>query len=175
MLCLGGSLLFAVVTVIQEIIIKKQSCTEYLSMIGFFGSIAAGFQMFMIESDDIYKFHWFNIEMLVQFGSFTLIQLLFYMFMALMLRDAGAVALHLSFISADYYTLIAGIILFQFKVLIMPERYVFCNFLFRHGEFYSSTDCISCRTFWRWSASFCSAPKNGIRRQTKNVSPTNRW
>lgn len=116
MLCLGGSLLFAIVTVVQEIIIKKHSCVEYIAMVGFFGSIVAGFQIFMLELEDIYKFHWFNLEMLMQFSSFTVVQLLFQMLMAIMLKDAGAVALHLSFISADYYTLIAGILLFQFKV-----------------------------------------------------------
>lgn len=153
MLCLGGSLLFAIVTVIQEIIIKKQSCTEYLSMIGFFGTIVAGFQIFMVESDDIYKFHWFNIDMLLQFASFTFVQLLFHMFMALMLRDAGAVALHLSFISADYYTLIAGIVLFQFKVFYILKNKNLdirsnCPFIF--VCVFSFMVYISCHIFWRW-------------------------
>ncbi|GBP28451.1 Solute carrier family 35 member F1 [Eumeta japonica] len=87
MLCLGGSLLFAIVTVLQEIALKNRSCPEYLAMLGFVGSVVSCTQTFFLEFGELVKFNW----------------------------DAGAIILHLSFLSADYYTLIAGMYIFQFK------------------------------------------------------------
>lgn len=39
MLCLGGAVLFSVITVLQELAVKTVDIIEYLGMIGFFGTI----------------------------------------------------------------------------------------------------------------------------------------
>ncbi|KAJ8982267.1 hypothetical protein NQ317_007239 [Molorchus minor] len=49
MLCLGGAVLFAIVTVLQELSVKNTDIIEYLGLLGLFGSIVSGIQ--------IYKFH----------------------------------------------------------------------------------------------------------------------
>lgn len=45
MLCLGGAVLFAIVTVLQELSVKKTDIVEYLGLLGLFGSIVSGIQM----------------------------------------------------------------------------------------------------------------------------------
>lgn len=45
MLCLGGAVLFAIVTVLQELSVKNTDIVEYLGLLGLFGSIVSGVQM----------------------------------------------------------------------------------------------------------------------------------
>lgn len=116
MLCLGGSLLYAIVTVLQEIMLKTHSCAEYLALLGFIGSVLSCSQTFFLEFSELLSFNWYEIETIVQLGSYCGVQTIFQILQSFMLRDAGSIILHLSFLSADYYTLIAGMFIFQFKV-----------------------------------------------------------
>ncbi|CAH2084557.1 unnamed protein product [Euphydryas editha] len=115
MLCLGGSLLYAVVTVLQEIMLKTHSCAEYLALLGFIGSVLSCSQTFFLEFGELLVFNWYELETIVQLGSYCGVQTIFQILQSFMLRDAGSIILHLSFLSADYYTLIAGMYIFQFK------------------------------------------------------------
>lgn len=45
MLCLCGAVLFAIVTVLQELSVKNTDIVEYLGLLGLFGSILSGVQM----------------------------------------------------------------------------------------------------------------------------------
>lgn len=45
MLCLGGAILFSIITVLQELAVKSIDIIEYLGMMGFFGTILCGSQM----------------------------------------------------------------------------------------------------------------------------------
>lgn len=47
MLSLGGAVLFAIVTVLQELCIRHTDAVEYLGLLGLFGSIVSGMQMYM--------------------------------------------------------------------------------------------------------------------------------
>lgn len=49
MLCLGGAVLFAIVTVLQELSVKNTDIVEYLGLLGLFGSIISGVQMWVQE------------------------------------------------------------------------------------------------------------------------------
>lgn len=115
MLCLAGSLLFAIVTVLQEMMLKIQSCTDYLALLGLIGSIVACTQTFLLEFSELMAFNWYELDTIVQLGSYFSTQTVFQILQCFMLRDAGSIILHLSFLSADYYTLIAGMYIFQFK------------------------------------------------------------
>ncbi|CAK1555221.1 unnamed protein product [Leptosia nina] len=115
MLCLGGSLLYALVTVLQEIMLKTQSCSEYLAFLGLIGGTHACLQTFFLDFNDLVTFYWYEVETIFQLGSYCCIQTIFQILQSFMLRDAGSIMLHLSFLSADYYTLIAGMFIFQFK------------------------------------------------------------
>lgn len=122
MLCLGGSLLFAIVTVLQEMMLKTISCSQYLGTLGVIGSIVACTQTFFLEFGELITFNWYELETIMQLGSYSSIQMVFQILTSFMLRDAGSILLHLSFLSADYYTVIAGMFIFQFKV-----RNAFCQ------------------------------------------------
>ncbi|KOB71419.1 putative Solute carrier family 35 member F1 [Operophtera brumata] len=115
MLCLAGSLLFAIVTVLQEMMLKTHSCSNYLAILGLIGSIVSCTQTFFMEFNELKAFNWFEFDTIVQLGSYCGVQTVFQILQCFMLRDAGSIVLHLSFLSADYYTLIAGMFIFQFK------------------------------------------------------------
>lgn len=116
MLCLAGSLLYALVTILQEMMLTNQSCSEYLALLGCIGGIVSCTQTFFLEFDELLLFNWFELDTIIEFGSFCGLQTIFQILQSFMVRDAGAIILHLSFLSADYYTLIAGMYIFQFKV-----------------------------------------------------------
>lgn len=48
MLCLGGALLFAVVSVAQDLVVKTLDWVEYLGMVGLFGSILSTVQTYVL-------------------------------------------------------------------------------------------------------------------------------
>ncbi|XP_059057353.1 solute carrier family 35 member F1-like [Achroia grisella] len=115
MLCLGGSLLFAMVTVLQEMMLKTHSCSDYLALLGLIGSVVSCTQTFFLEFSELVTFNWYELDTIMQLGSYCTVQTIFQILQCFMLRDAGSIILHLSFLSADYYTLIAGMYIFQFK------------------------------------------------------------
>ncbi|OWR42059.1 Solute carrier family 35 member F1, partial [Danaus plexippus plexippus] len=57
MLCLAGSLLYALVTVLQEIMLKTHSCAEYLALLGFIGTLLSSSQTFFLEFSDLMTFN----------------------------------------------------------------------------------------------------------------------
>lgn len=118
MLCLGGSLLYAIVTVLQEMMLKIHCCSDYLAILGIIGSIVACTQTFFLDVGELMIFNWYEIDTIIQLGSYCTVQTIFQILQCFMLRDAGSILLHLSFLSADYYTLISGMFIFQFKVSI---------------------------------------------------------
>lgn len=69
-----------------------------------------------MEFNELVAFNWYEMDSIVQLGSYCMVQTVFQILQCFMLRDAGSIILHLSFLSADYYTLIAGMYIFQFKV-----------------------------------------------------------
>jgi drug/metabolite transporter (DMT)-like permease len=48
MLCLGGAVLFAVVSVAQDLMVKTQDWVEYLGMVGLLGSILSIVQTYVL-------------------------------------------------------------------------------------------------------------------------------
>jgi len=47
LLCLGGAVLFAVVSVTQELVVKTLDWVEYLGMVGLFGSVISIVQTYV--------------------------------------------------------------------------------------------------------------------------------
>lgn len=115
MLCLAGSLLYAMVTVLQEMMLTTLSCSDYLAFLGLIGSVVSCTQTFFLEFTELIAFNWYDLDTIIQLGSYCSVQTIFQILQCFMLRDAGSIILHLSFLSADYYTLIAGMYIFQFK------------------------------------------------------------
>ncbi|XP_066248619.1 solute carrier family 35 member F2-like [Euwallacea similis] len=113
MLCLGGAVLFAIVTVLQELSVKNTDIVEYLGLLGLFGSIVSGLQMLLLERQTLISTTWKNSSALL--SSFSACQFMFCTFSSVFLLNMGTTALHLSLLSGNFYTLIVGILLFNYK------------------------------------------------------------
>lgn len=146
MLCLGGAVLFAIVTVLQELSVKNTDIVEYLGLLGLFGSILSGLQMYrpklkrnnclicvifrlVLEKQTLITSTWKNSSALI--SSFSACQFMFCTFSSIFLINMGTTALHLSLLSGNFYTLIVGILLFNYKVgnnvsVVKTTRNRFC-------------------------------------------------
>lgn len=113
MLCLGGAVLFAIVTVLQELSVKNTDVVEYLGLLGLFGSIVSGVQMILLEKRTLLTISWKDSSMLL--STFTSCQFLFCTLSSVFLMNMGTTALHLSLITGNFYTLVLGMILFNYK------------------------------------------------------------
>ncbi|KAG5894501.1 hypothetical protein JTB14_029911 [Gonioctena quinquepunctata] len=113
MLCLAGAVLFAIVTVLQELSVKHTDIIEYLGLLGLFGSIVSGIQMLILEKQTLITSTWRNSSALL--SSFSACQFMFCTFSSVFLLNMGTTALHLSLLSGNFYTLIVGIVLFNYK------------------------------------------------------------
>lgn len=113
MLCLGGAVLFAIVTVLQELSVKNTDAIEYLGLLGLFGSIVSGVQMALLEKQSLVTSTWKHSSILL--SSFTACQFLFCTLSSVFLLNMGTTVLHLSLLSGNFYTLIVGIIMFNYK------------------------------------------------------------
>lgn len=134
MLCLGGAVLFAIVTVLQELSIKHTDAVEYLGLLGLFGSIVSGVQMYTIkhniqyflptdlfcrlilEKQSLIASSWRTSSALL--SSFSACQFMFCTLSSIFLLNMGTTALHLSLLSGNFYTLVTGIMLFEFRVCV---------------------------------------------------------
>lgn len=114
MLSLGGAVLFAIVTVLQELCIRHTDAVEYLGLLGFFGSIVSGTQMLLLEKQTLLASSWRNSSALL--SSFSASKFIFCTLSSIFLLNMGTTALHLSLLSGNFYTLIVGIVFFEFKV-----------------------------------------------------------
>jgi solute carrier family 35 protein F1/2 len=130
MLCLGGAVLFAIVTVLQELSVKNTDIVEYLGLLGLFGSILSGVQMLVSQFVDVQKLirhfrvilekqtlitsTWRSSSALL--SSFSACQFMFCTFSSIFLINMGTTALHLSLLSGNFYTLIVGILRLNYKV-----------------------------------------------------------
>lgn len=116
MLCVSGSILFAVACVLQELVCKTLDCLEYLGMIGLFGACLCGIQMFLLEMDTLMAVDWSNNEILMYLTAFALVQFLFYSLLPHVLQRSGSTAVQLYLLTADFYTLVGGMVTFHYKV-----------------------------------------------------------
>ncbi|KDR14203.1 Solute carrier family 35 member F1 [Zootermopsis nevadensis] len=116
MLCLGGALLFAVVSVAQDLVVKTLDWVEYLGMVGLFGSILSTVQTAVLERDTILLMPWDTWQVVALLLGFGLAQFLFCISAPAMLHDSGATALQLSLLTADFYWIMLSIILLHYKL-----------------------------------------------------------
>lgn len=113
MLCLGGAVLFAIVTVLQESSVRNTDVVEYLGLLGLFGSIISGVQMVLLEKQTLVSSSWKSSSALL--SSFSACQFIFCNFSSIFLMNMGTTALHLSLLSGNFYTLVVGILIFNYK------------------------------------------------------------
>ncbi|XP_069680906.1 solute carrier family 35 member F2-like isoform X2 [Periplaneta americana] len=115
MLCLLGTVLFAILSVAQELIVKTMDWVEYLGMVGLLGSLVSIVQTAVLERETLLTVSWGSWQVAALLVGFGVAQFLFHMSAPAMLRDSGATALQLSLLTADFYWLMLSILLLQYK------------------------------------------------------------
>ncbi|KAF5289460.1 hypothetical protein FQR65_LT11833 [Abscondita terminalis] len=113
MLCLGGAVLFAIVTVLQELAVKKTDYVEFLGLLGLFGSLVSGLQMVILEKQTLLTDSWRSSTEILTL--FSICQFVFCILSCVFLQNMGTTALHLSLLSGNFYTLIGGTILLDYR------------------------------------------------------------
>lgn len=112
LMCIGGSLFYAISNVGEEVMVKRRSRLEWLSMIGIFGVIVNGIQLAVLEREEIQNLQW-NLEMIGLIVAFALSLFLMYSLAPFMMILSSAVLFNLSILTADIFSLIAAVFLFQ--------------------------------------------------------------
>uniref|UniRef100_A0A1B0GM46 EamA domain-containing protein n=1 Tax=Phlebotomus papatasi TaxID=29031 RepID=A0A1B0GM46_PHLPP len=116
MLCLGGAVLFSVVVVLQELVVKTLDCVEYLGMLGLSGSIICGLQMYLLERNALMDVNWEDTTILIYLALYGVLQFIFYALIPYVLRNSGSTALQLYLLTSDFFSLIIGMVRYKFQV-----------------------------------------------------------
>ncbi|TKR93894.1 hypothetical protein L596_008266 [Steinernema carpocapsae] len=119
MLCIGGSLLYAIANVAEEYLIKQNnSRVEYLGMVGLFGSIISGIQLAIIERNNLAEVNW-TTSVILEYLLFTVCMFAFYSTVTVVMQKTSALMFNLGVLSADFYSLLIGIFLFKYEFHIL--------------------------------------------------------
>ncbi|XP_072518014.1 solute carrier family 35 member F2 [Salminus brasiliensis] len=113
-LVLISAALYAVSNVCQEYTVKNLSRVEFLGMMGLFGTLISGVQMAVLEIRPIAAINW-DWKICLLFFAFMLCMYGLYSFMPVVMKMTSATAVNLSLLTADLFSLLCGIFLFQFK------------------------------------------------------------
>lgn len=76
----------------------------------------------LLERQTLISSTWKNSSALL--SSFSACQFMFCTFSSIFLLNMGTTALHLSLLSGNFYTLIVGILLFNYKVLFLQINFI---------------------------------------------------
>ncbi|XP_043226334.1 solute carrier family 35 member F2-like isoform X1 [Amphibalanus amphitrite] len=119
MLCLGGATLYGISNVGQEFVVKNFNIVEFLGMMGLFGSVINGVQLAVLERDEVMGVDWSDWRVAALLAGFSLAQFTFYVMMPVVVRVTSATSVNLSLLTSDFFSLIAGILLFHFKFHVL--------------------------------------------------------
>ncbi|XP_053972729.1 solute carrier family 35 member F2-like isoform X1 [Hylaeus volcanicus] len=115
MLCLAGAVLFSITTVLQELAVKTVDIIEYLGMIGFFGTILSCLQIGVLESMKLEQFHWHDAPLIICLIIYCITQFVFFSLVPVILFESGATALQLALLTADSFSVFAGMLIHEYK------------------------------------------------------------
>ncbi|XP_034937900.1 solute carrier family 35 member F2-like isoform X2 [Chelonus insularis] len=117
MLCLGGAVLFSVITVLQELAVKTVDIIEYLGMIGFFGTILSCIQIAVLERLQIESASWSTLTpvAITALVFYCITQFVFFSLVPVVLFESGATALQLFLLTADFFNVLLGMLTHQYK------------------------------------------------------------
>ncbi|KAK6045953.1 hypothetical protein COOONC_16542 [Cooperia oncophora] len=112
LLCLGGSMLYAIANVSEEFLVKQHSRMEYLGMVGLFGSLISGVQLAVLEHKNLAQMDW-SAATIGCFILFALSMFTFYSLVTIVLQKTSALMFNLATLTADFYSLLFGLFLFK--------------------------------------------------------------
>ncbi|KNC84672.1 hypothetical protein SARC_03106 [Sphaeroforma arctica JP610] len=124
LLVIASAILYAVSNISQEFLVKGDvPVAEWVSMLSLFGVVIATIQFFIIEGvDSVQAVTWDN-DVYWQFAGFVASMLVFYSLVPVMIRRSSSTVLNLSLLTADFYSVFAGIFLFD---VIFTWIYALC-------------------------------------------------
>ncbi|KAK3097805.1 hypothetical protein FSP39_013368 [Pinctada imbricata] len=114
-LCIAGALLYGISNTAEEYIVKNYDRTEYLGMLGLFGSLINGIQFVILERHEISDVDFSSPKTVLYLLGFVLCLYLLYSCMAVVIRQTSATTVNISILSADFYTLLFGLFLFHYQ------------------------------------------------------------
>uniref|UniRef100_T1IRH7 Solute carrier family 35 member F1 n=1 Tax=Strigamia maritima TaxID=126957 RepID=T1IRH7_STRMM len=119
MLCLSGATLYGISNVVEEFVVKMHDCIEFLGMLGLFGSVINGIQLAILERQEVAVIRWEQWQIVALVISFAVCLFFLYSTMPVVMRISSATAVNLSILSADFYSLLIGVFLFQYKFHVL--------------------------------------------------------
>jgi len=113
-LCLAGSILYAISNVGQEFMVKEFDRTEWLAMIGVGGSLVCGIQLAIFEREELNGIQW-SAPVVLLIVAFGILLFALYSLTPFMMILGSATLFNLSLLTSDVYAIIVGIFLFDSK------------------------------------------------------------
>ena len=139
LLCVASTFLYAISNISEEFLVKEHDRIEYLGFIGIFGSLISGLQFGIFEHRNLSTVTW-DITIIGGYLIFTFSMFLFYSMVSVVIRKTSALMFNLAALTADFYSLIASIVIFHFSV---SSRHRLLNFSLITQLFFSSNSYIS--------------------------------
>uniref|UniRef100_A0A7E4V2L6 EamA domain-containing protein n=1 Tax=Panagrellus redivivus TaxID=6233 RepID=A0A7E4V2L6_PANRE len=112
LLCVLSTFFYAISNVSQEFLIKEFDRYEYLGFIGLFGSLISGLQFVIFETKNITAVVW-SWNIIGAYMLFTVSMFAFYSMVSVVVEKTSALMFNLAALSADFYTLIASLVIFH--------------------------------------------------------------
>ncbi|XP_067051425.1 solute carrier family 35 member F1-like [Acropora muricata] len=117
-LVLCGAIMYGISNVAQEFVVKNFSRVEFLGMLGFFGTIISAIQMILLERhqlSSLFESQSHTNEIVLYIAGFGICLFLLYNLMPFVMQLSSATVVNLSLLTADFYSLLCGLLLFHYK------------------------------------------------------------
>uniref|UniRef100_A0A0N5BWE0 EamA domain-containing protein n=1 Tax=Strongyloides papillosus TaxID=174720 RepID=A0A0N5BWE0_STREA len=117
-LCIASSALYALSNTGEEKLVKNYSRNEYLGIVGIIGFIISGIQLAIFERNNLAEVNW-TWKVIAMYLLYSVSMFIFYSMVSIVLQKTSALMFNLSILTADFYSLIAGIFLFHYQFHIL--------------------------------------------------------
>uniref|UniRef100_A0A0N4ZUC0 EamA domain-containing protein n=1 Tax=Parastrongyloides trichosuri TaxID=131310 RepID=A0A0N4ZUC0_PARTI len=117
-LCIASSALYAISNTAVEKLVKNYSRREYLGLVGIIGFIISGIQLSIFERNNLAEVNW-TWKVVGMYLLYSISLFIFYSMVSIVLQKTSALMFNLSILTADFYSLIAGIFLFHYNFHIL--------------------------------------------------------
>ena len=127
MLTLGGSFLTGLSHVGMEHSLIAHNQYEFLGFVGLFGSVISASQISLLERENLlYGIRWELWDVGVLLAAYTVAQFAFYSSLPHLIKLSSAAGLHLSLLTTDFYSIMAGMIFFKYQVRLRDSLTLKC-------------------------------------------------
>jgi len=127
-LVLGGCLCYAISNVFQEHVVKQSmEVTEFLGMLGIFGSVISGLQIILLERDQLSNIDWRDEWFWIFNAGFTICLFSLYTGTSRFIQLTSAVFFNLSILTADFWSILVATLVFQAELSAMYFIAFFCT------------------------------------------------